>query len=80
MEKHKQNLTKLAQTNFFSKEFIDNYNFIIIELDKKLKAKELIWNKGETPPFGNDANVWCSCQDVPYDNPNPWDNIEIKDS
>ncbi|MBX9807750.1 MAG: hypothetical protein K2Q03_08700 [Sphingobacteriaceae bacterium] len=74
----KLNIEELKATNFFSNEFIDNYNKIYITLDKKLRNKELEWLVGDLPPFGNDANPWCNCQDVPYNQPNPWDFIEIK--
>ena len=72
------NLKKLKETNFFSNEFIDNYNRIILTLDKKIKNKEFDgWLKGEIQPFGfaNDFNPWCYCQEIP-DN-NPWKRVEI---
>jgi hypothetical protein len=33
---------------------------------------------GELPPFGNDANPWCNCQDVPDDELDPWNFIEVE--
>jgi hypothetical protein len=80
LEKHRENLEKLKKTNFFSAEFIDNYNKIILTLDKGLKNGEYKqWLVGDLPSFAfaNDVNPWCLCQDVPFDKPNPWDFIEV---
>ena len=80
LKKHKQNLDKLRQTNFFAIEFIDNYDQIILSLDKGLRnGKYGQWLVGELPTFifANDVNPWCLCQDVPYDKPNSWDFVEI---
>ena len=79
--KHKQNLQKLKATTFFSREFVNNYNQIILTLDKKFKNGSYgKWQVGDLPPFpfGSEANPWTLCQDVPYDNPNPFDFLEIK--
>lgn len=78
LNKHKRNLKELEAANFFAKEFLDNYDKIYLTIDKKLKDKELEWSVGETPPFGEDADPWCWCQDTPYDNPNPKELIEIE--
>jgi hypothetical protein len=75
------NLEKLNETNLFAKEFIENYNQIIQTLDRKIKSNEFDkWNIYELPTFifANDVNPWCLCQDVPYDNPNPWDLVEVE--
>lgn len=80
LDKHKQNLDKLRQTNFFATEFIDNYNQIILTLDKGLRnGKYDQWLVGDLPTFifANDVDPFCMCQDVPYDKPNPWDFIEV---
>jgi hypothetical protein len=80
-DKHKLNLDKLNETNLFAKEFIENYNQIIQTLDRKIKNNEFDkWNTHELPTFifANDVNPWCLCQDVPYDNPNPWDLVEVE--
>ncbi len=74
------NLDKLKETNLFSKEFIDNYNQIILTLDKNIKDKVYYdWLVGEMQTFGftNDVNPWCYCQELPYDHPNPWDLVEV---
>ena len=74
------NLDKLRATGFFANEFIENYNQIILTLDKKLRNHEFgEWLFNDLPPyrFANGTNPWCDCQDTPYDNPNPWDFVEI---
>ena len=80
LDKHKQNLDKLRQTNFFAIEFIENYNQIILTLDKGLKNGNYDqWLVGDLPTFifANDVDPWTMCQDVPYDKPNPFNFIEI---
>jgi hypothetical protein len=81
LDKHKQNLDILQKTNFFATEFIENYNQIIMTLDKGLKNDNYDkWFVGDLPTFsfGSDANPWTLSQDVPYDSPNPFDFVEIK--
>jgi hypothetical protein len=81
LEKLKVNLEVLKATNFFSAAFIDNYNQIILTLDKKIRNNEFEkWSVGELPTFSfaNDVDPWSLCQDVPYDKPNPWDLVEVK--
>jgi hypothetical protein len=80
MVRLKENLAKLKASNLFSATFIENYNQIILTLDKKIKNKEFVpWNAGDLPTFGfaNDADPWCDCQDVPYDEPNSLDYVEV---
>ena len=67
-DKLKQNITKLTNSSLFSKEFIENYNMIILTLDKKLKNNDFEhepWYVGDMPPFNfcSDVNPWCQCQD-----------------
>lgn len=81
--KHQKNVSKLVNSGFFGPQFIDNYNMIIQKIDKKLKNNSFEsgpWYVGYYPPFSlsEGANEWCNCQDVPYDSPNPWNNVEIK--
>jgi hypothetical protein len=67
-DKLKINLDKLRATGFFSTEFIENYNQIILTLDNKLRNKEIEgWLVGDLPTFkfANDINPWCLCQDKP---------------
>lgn len=74
-------LDKLRETNFFATEFIENYNQIILTLDRKLREDKFEkWLVGDLPTFkfANDINPWCLCQDIPYDKPNPWDLVEVK--
>jgi hypothetical protein len=75
LNKHKLRLKELAETNYFSDEFLSNYQKIALTIDKKSRSKELEWLAGDIPPFGSDSNPWCNCQDYPYDN--PWDKIEF---
>ena len=78
---HKQNLQKLKATSLFAAEFIDNYNQIILTLDKRLKKGEYgKWLVGDLPSFNfaNNNDPWSGCQDVPYDKPNPFDFIEVE--
>lgn len=70
----------LKITGFFSKEFIDTYNHIIQELDKKMKNKQIApFSAGEIPPFAfdSDSDPWCDCQDVPYDSPNAYSFVDV---
>ncbi|MBP1616868.1 MAG: hypothetical protein H6Q14_695 [Bacteroidetes bacterium] len=81
LKKHRENLKKLKATNFFTTKFIENYNQIILTLDKKLRNKELDeWLVGELQPFSfaNDIDPWSLNQDVPYDKPNPWNLVEVE--
>ncbi|MCL2290406.1 MAG: hypothetical protein FWC34_06860 [Bacteroidetes bacterium] len=81
LSKHKSNLDKFRLTDLFAIEFVENYNQIILTLDKKLRNREFEeWLVGDLPTFrfANGANPWCNCQDIPYDNPNPWDYVEIE--
>jgi hypothetical protein len=78
LDQLKLNLDRLKATGFFAVEFIDNYSKIFLTINKKLRSGEFVWLVGDEPPFGNDANPWCNCQDVPYDKPNPWDFIEVE--
>ena len=81
LKKHKLNLLKFKEANLFSIEFLDNYDRIILTLNKRLKNNDYEqWLVGYLPTFNfsADANPWCLCQDVPFDKPNPWDLIEIE--
>jgi len=81
LDKHKATLNALRATGFFAEEFIENYNKIIVTLDKKVRNNEFgEFFITEMPPlrFATGASPWCNCQDVPYDNPNPWDDVEIE--
>jgi len=66
LEKHKQNLEKLKLTDFFTTEFINNYNQIILTLDKGLRSgKYEQWLVGDLPTFifANDYSPWWNGQE-----------------
>ncbi len=65
-------LDKFEKTNYFDKEFIDNYRKIVEKIDEQIKAKKLIFAEDEIPPYGG-ADLWCNCQDLPVDH--SWDKI-----
>ncbi len=73
---HKKRMESLRKTNFFSQQFLDNYNKIALKIDSNLKNKKIEWFAGEIPPFGNDANPWCNCQDSPDEY---WKTLTIND-
>jgi hypothetical protein len=80
LAQHKQNLAKLTATNFFSTGFIDNYNHLVWAIDAGMRSghyEPWLVGDGPTIAFVSEVDAWCLCQDVPYDKPNPWDNIEI---
>lgn len=62
---HKKRVAELEKTNFFTKTFLDNYQKIALQLDKEFKQNETKYAVGDLPPYGNDANEWCNCQDYP---------------
>lgn len=68
LAEHAENLKVLKHTGYFTKEFIDNYDNIIKELNRKIQSKEFsVWNVGDLQPFSfaNDVDPWCNCQDNP---------------
>jgi hypothetical protein len=67
-------IEELKTTGFFSTEFIDNYYKIFTTLDQKLRNKEIEWLVGDLPPFGDNVNPWCKCQDNPD---NYWQTMTI---
>lgn len=76
LDKHKQNLDQLRQTDFFAPEFIENYNQIILELDKGIRNGNYdLWFVGELPTFtfSNNQNPWCNCQDN-----SDWNEVVVK--
>lgn len=76
-EELRRNVDKLKLTGFFADEFIENYNQIILTLDKKLRSKELEeWPVGDLPPykFANHIDPWCMCQGY---SSQEFDSIEI---
>lgn len=67
MKLHQQKLQKIRGSELFSETFINSYDKIAMTIDEKMKNNTLLWKVGELPPFGNGANLWCNCQDVPDD-------------
>jgi hypothetical protein len=66
MNKHKSNLDKLKKANFFTNEFIDNYNQIILTIDKNLRIGIYDkWLVGDLPTFifANDYVPWWDGQE-----------------
>jgi hypothetical protein len=75
MNIHKKRMIQLRHTKLFSEEFIKNQDRIAVRIDKNLRNKVIEWHIGEMPPFGNDTNPWCGCQDNPD---NYWETMIIK--
>lgn len=69
-------LDEIEDSQFFTKAFVHQYYNLHQEINTKLENGEVIWYIGYLPPFGG-ADPWCNCQDVPFDEPNPWTLIEI---
>jgi len=65
LKAHNKKVEELKKSNFFAQEFIDNYNKIGLKIGDNLKTKKMEWLVGDLPPYGNDANMWCNCQDNP---------------
>lgn len=81
-QQHKKNLLVLKNTGLFAKEFIQHYDSIIQTIDEKYRNNEYDeWHEGELPtfPFADGSDPFCDCQDVPYDHPNCWDYLIIRD-
>src|SRR5215471_18026072 len=81
-QKHKARMTELEGTNLFTKHFLDNYQKIALHLDKELRENKEKYYVGDLPPYGNESNEWCNCQDYLG---NIWNvlkivNLKIKDT
>lgn len=76
LELNEKRVIELINTNFFTKGFIENYKKIVLTIDQKMRNKTLVYYIGNLPPYGNDANPWCNCQDNPEDY---WGKISLKD-
>lgn len=64
--KHAENLTKLKNTHYFASELIDNYDQIILAIDKGIRNKEYKeWLVEDLPTFrfANDYNPWWNGQE-----------------
>ena len=60
---HSKRMLQLRETDFFTENFLENYQNIAVHLDKELKENPKRYYVGELPPYGNGANEWCDCQD-----------------
>lgn len=69
-------MKELAVTNFFAKDFLDNYQKIALHIDNEIKQGHSKWYVGDMSPFEPDANPWCNCQDNPD---NYWKNLSVTD-
>jgi hypothetical protein len=69
-------MKELAATNFFAKDFLDNYKKIALHIDSEIKQGHSKWFVGDMSPFEPDANPWCNCQDNPD---NYWNKLSITD-
>lgn len=73
-------MDKLRATGFFAEEFIENYHQILSTLDARIKNNEFgEFSDEDQPPFAfaTDADPWCNCQDVPFDD-HPFDYVEVE--
>ncbi|KQB37726.1 hypothetical protein RC62_2892 [Flavobacterium aquidurense] len=65
LKSHNKIVEELKKSNFFAQQFIDNYNKIGLKIGDNLKTNKWEYFVGELPPYGNDSNPWCDCQDNP---------------
>jgi len=77
LESLRSNLSRLTETHYFSEKFINNYEHIILTLDRQLRNNELelgTWYVNEMPPFNfaSEVSPWCLCQDN-----FEWDQIQV---
>lgn len=73
---HNKKLNELKKTNFFTQKFLDNYNKIGLKIGDNLKTNKMEWLVGDLPPYGNDSNMWCNCQDNPEEY---WKTMKLTD-
>ena len=64
IKKHQLELEKLKKSDYFSADFIENFNQIGLKLDQMIKTKAISdWKPNEEiGPFG-DSSPWCNCQE-----------------
>jgi len=72
---HKKRMQQLKETNFFTGEFLFNYDKIAKTIDNELKSGRAKYVVGDLPPFGNDAVPWINAQDWPD---SYWTMMEVK--
>ncbi|MBP6425050.1 MAG: hypothetical protein KAX93_05450 [Flavobacterium sp.] len=63
-KKHQLELEKLKKSDYFSADFIENFNQIGLKQDQLIKTKKIpAWKPSEeVNPFRN-SSPWCNCQD-----------------
>src|ERR1041385_2298962 len=69
-------MAELEKTDLFAKDFLDNYQNIALHLDKELKQNKTKYFVGDLPPYGDETNEWCNCQDYLG---NIWKHLKIVD-
>ncbi|GEM_PF-4667700 len=67
---------QLKDSGLFTQAFLDNYTKIGHEIHRRLRTKEMIYEAGYTPPYGNGANPWTNSLDVSSDT--YWNEIRIE--
>jgi hypothetical protein len=71
---HKERMTELEKTNFFSKEFLDTYNNIADSIDSFIKISKESYDPHLMPTFVSGADDWCGYQWSPD---NYWETIIV---
>ena len=76
-EQFNKNVEILLKSGFFSYNFISSYKQVVEKIEHKLKNNlyEYKWFSDDPPPYWSGANIWCYCQDTPFDE--YWNYIEI---
>jgi len=63
---HKKRLKILEKTNYFSKDFLKNYQAIALKMDNALKKSDPSWRSiDDVPSFEPENDHWCECQEYP---------------
>lgn len=66
------------KTNLFDEEFTDNYKKLIESLDHRIKTEDITWEKDGMLPYAQ-ADPWCNCQDIPYEDTSEyWNKIDVE--
>ncbi|HLA57411.1 MAG TPA: hypothetical protein VK622_01555 [Puia sp.] len=73
---HKKRMADLSKTDFFTDDFLNNYNNIALHIDKELKTNPTKYLEGDIQPWSDDTNDWCKCQDFPD---SIWEKLKIVD-
>ena len=57
------------------------YGYSTKDFNRQVKNNEFgEFSIEDMPPFSfaSGVNAWCNCQDIPYNEPNPWDYVEVE--